>query len=706
MVSTMLLRRSRERVRPEPTGGPDAQATAHHAAPRSDARPDITAIGPSLSDTLNVAPSAQYAATNAEGHEHPTPAFGAPTLVWHLAMSPHWSEARPDFTRPLQDVHDELARTYEETRTAFFQEMNTLLTTLQSVAGYPAGPPQVFDPQTVPAAWRGRRRGVGEPFYTSSPGCVRFTLWWTDEGTRPSPEPTPDALRVRVHAGAHRDYVTLSFYIDAAKPWDAPPQVAGSDVAGVRRADILAKAERVRAICDGRMVADADGASAVDRDLLPEHGASPEEAADLLAASRYLYAGVWEEFSSAMGLDRLPRGKLGRVFANFRGLVLASDGLPETVEPRAFAGSAGADPFPRFKGNGGLGGDGRSGAEPNEANAAVKAYWPFVRRSIGAADRKEFIACGIATWRALYVTALSCPPAFAWAEEGRGPASEIPAGSLPDEEDDAAGSGGKTVQAPVRYLILTKGAPHRRQIGRLVDRINSMSTMRLIALRDYGIVRDASTQIQLRGQELDTMMRKWSAGRAEVRRKFEALKAGKSDEDRRLVQDKEDAAIQELADRVENDLIDLSAALDAVGIEAVHGLHFRINRSRYYVEEFESLLATLRIGTIDTWVSYDQFVTRGLKPAFDFIESVGGRLLGLRTRLQSVLEGIETSALVKQSAATRENTAQLRSIATAFAKLQKWLRVVSVLLAAATLIAGLLGLQGALGEMVGWLRSR
>jgi uncharacterized membrane-anchored protein len=233
-----------------------------------------------------------------------------------------------------------------------------------------------------------------------------------------------------------------------------------------------------------------------------------------------------------------------------------------------------------------------------------------------------------------------------------------------------------------------------------------MGTMRLIALRDYGIVRDASTQIQLRGQELDTMMRKWSTGRFDVRRNFEALKAGKSDEDRRLVQDKEDAAIQELADRVENDLIDLSAALDAVGIEAVHGLHFRINRSRYYVQEFESLLGTLKVGTIDTWVSYDQFVTRGLKPAFDFIESVGGRLLGLRTRLQSVLEGIETSALVKQSAATRENTAQLRSIATAFAKLQKWLRVVSVLLAAATLIAGLLGLQGALGEMVGWLRSR
>jgi hypothetical protein len=62
-------------------------------------------------------------------------------------------------------------------------------------------------------------------------------------------------------------------------------------------------------------------------------------------------------------------------------------------------------------------------------------------------------------------------------------------------------------------------------------------------------------------------------------------------------------------------------------------------------------------------VSYDQFVTRGLKPAFDFIDGVGVRLLGLRARLQTVLEGIETSTLVTQTSATRENTTRLRRIA-------------------------------------------
>ena len=105
-------------------------------------------------------------------------------------------------------------------------------------------------------------------------------------------------------------------------------------------------------------------------------------------------------------------------------------------------------------------------------------------------------------------------------------------------------------------------------------------------------------------------------------------------------------------------------------------------------------------------MSYDQFVTRGLKPAFDFIDGVGARLLGLRARLQSVLEGIETSALVKQSAATRENTAQLRNIAHEFARLQRLLKIFGVLVAVTGLLVTLFGYQGVLGKVLGLLQGQ
>jgi hypothetical protein len=98
----------------------------------------------------------------------------------------------------------------------------------------------------------------------------------------------------------------------------------------------------------------------------------------------------------------------------------------------------------------------------------------------------------------------------------------------------------------------------------------------------------------------------------------------------------------------------------------VGGLHFRLNRSAYYVREFHTLLKTLRVNNIPTWTSYEQFVRRGLAPAFEYMKDVGKRLRAVRARLLSITETIETSALVGQSAATRHNTAVLRR-ATTFA---------------------------------------
>jgi hypothetical protein len=653
-----------------------------------------------VSINLNIPFSKQYTSTAREGHEHPPPIFGAPTLVWHLGISPHWPKRVLNLDSTLGEIHEQLAETYEVTRTAFFRDLNRLLEALQRAAGYPSSTLRRFDPEDVPAPWTRPRSVRWEPFYVATPNSIRFTLWWSDANARPTPQPTPDALRVKVLVGVHRDYVTLSFYLDAAKPWNLQPQAAGGPVVGGRRERILTEVDRVRSICEPRMVKDAQGIRAVDREVIPEHDISGADADALSAASRYLYLELWEEFCRTLGLNELGEGETTRVFANFRGLVMPTDGLPETTEHRAYPGSSGAEPFPRFRGNGGTDHTGtRSSEQPNEANAVVKAFWPFVRRITPDADQKEFVACGVMNWRALYVTALNCPPSHEVGEEARNSETDVPAGKLPARTPPG------TVE-PIRYLLLTKGEPHRRQVGRIVDRINSMGTMRLIALRDYNIIRDASTHIQLRGQELDTMMRKWSTGRAGIRRRFDPQKVGMSDQKRRQVQDREDTEVQMLADRVENDLIDLSAALDAVGDEADHGLHFRINRSRYYVCEFESLVASLKIGNIDTWVSYDQFVTRGLKPAFDFIDGVGARLLGLRARLQSVLEGIETSALVKQSAATRENTAQLRNIAHEFARLQRLLKIFGVLVAVTGLLVTLFGFQGVLGKIMGLLQSQ
>src|SRR5262249_40280421 len=79
---------------------------------------------------------------------------------------------------------------------------------------------------------------------------------------------------------------------------------------------------------------------------------------------------------------------------------------------------------------------------------------------------------------------------------------------------------------------------------------------------------------------------------------------------------------------------------------------------------FRRLVKTLEVQNVQSWVSYEQFVWRGLEPAFEYVASVGRRVRSLRDRLQTVSETIETSALVGQSAATRYNTAVLRQATT------------------------------------------
>ena len=55
-----------------------------------------------MSANLNIPYSAQYNTTTREGHEHPPPTFGAPTLVWHLAISPHWPDEHPGLDASIE----------------------------------------------------------------------------------------------------------------------------------------------------------------------------------------------------------------------------------------------------------------------------------------------------------------------------------------------------------------------------------------------------------------------------------------------------------------------------------------------------------------------------------------------------------------------------------------------------------------------------
>jgi len=161
--------------------------------------------------------------------------------------------------------------------------------------------------------------------YTRNPPeNIRFTLWWADDATWASSEPSADALRVKVHATAYRDYVTLSFYIDAGKSWNEQARIRGEAVSGKRRGKIFEEIQSIYDVCEPRLAETSGIRPIVEKDLVPEQDISRADAALLMSASRFLYSEIWDDLWGSLRIPPLEDtlGDSARVFANFRGLVL------------------------------------------------------------------------------------------------------------------------------------------------------------------------------------------------------------------------------------------------------------------------------------------------------------------------------------------------------------------------------------------------
>lgn len=641
--------------------------------------------------------SGSYAEIADEGTQRPPPSIGSPTLVWHLGIWPKAKivELDPKMYDISVSLRDRIAN-YEKHNKQFFEDLGTMLEGLQAkgrIAGYT--PRRLNLSKRTLAA-----EHLGDPDYHSfevcQPQSVTFTLWWQDDagGTKLNTgqaRPSVGDLRVRVQAQTHLDHATISFFIDVAKPWNAERMFAGDGVSGARRKRIFDYMAQIKAIGAGQI-----SQGIIDRDRLPERAVSAADAATLGDAADYCYRGVWAEFASAFGLGSVVASggvttfEVGEVFADLRTVVLAVDGLATGAEKSRVAKAAamrtelgissehaqrvGADAtvgvgqFPRFD---------HAAGEPN---TVLKAFWPFMRRMTPRADDREFVACGIFDWRALYIAPLglhtsnldeNANAGVFERDEGDALEAIVPGDALPTDDQGIV---------PMRQLLLTKSEPHRQQLGRIVERVNSIGTMRLFALRNWGTIQNASIYVRLIGEQLDGVLAFWNARRnliddilpARTRSKElypDVTDARPTKQPIESVKDqlRKDTRVDALTDLInyaERRLGDISAALDRnIGQGGSGRLLYVINRSAFYVHEFRRLLETLKVDNIDTWVTYTQFIERGVAPIFDQIERTGGRLVSLRSRLQSVTDMVQTGALIVQTEATQYNTKTLRRLA-------------------------------------------
>ena len=606
--------------------------------------------------------SESYVEIAEEGTQRPPPSFGSPAVAWHIGI---WPKASAELSLDVNALPKRVER-YEENNERFFTDLSNFLAALQKRGRIDGSPVQVLDLTPRPLADK-----RVHSFKVCQPQSLTFTLWWQDQAgqgrlNERQAKPSPDDLRVRVQAQTHLDHATVSFFVDAARPRGSRRVLSSKSATGARRTKIFEHAERTKAICDRQM-----RTGAVNFDRLPEREVSASDAAALRAAADYCYSELWDEFVAAFGFgsvvaaDGAPEDRIGEVFASFRTLILAVKGAsaqstlidesgPTSEDAEVRAGTIGSGRFPTF--------DNESG----EPNTVLKAYWPFMRRMTPGADDREFIACGVFDWRALYIAPLGLKAQSFERDEVDDLTAIIPGGAVPEPGDP---------RTPIRQLFFTRGEPNRQQIGRIVERINAIGTMRMFTLRNWGTIQNAGIYIRLIGEQLDGILSNWSKERKRIEERHPALRArnvawfgGRLPIPGANQQADVDARVDELTrliNATEAQLIAIGAVLDEeIGQGGSGRLLYVINRSKLFIGEFERLLETLKIGNVETWVTYPQFVDRGLAPVFVSTERIGARLISLRERLQSVTAMVQTGALIVQTEATSNNTQTLRRIAT------------------------------------------
>ena len=162
-------------------------------------------------------------------------------------------------------------------------------------------------------------------------------------------------------------------------------------------------------------------------------------------------------------------------------------------------------------------------------------------------------------------------------------------------------------EEPVIYTIAV-AHPSRWQLGRLIDRINQLGTLRLAAVRDLKQITMASDEIH----------------------KLEKAKAG--GENTRIMAEK----------------------LTNAGSLVTGGLMYRIERSRYYVQEYKEQMRQLRVSRLEGFQPYTDFVQRRLFKTFDFIDRVGRRYTEVRSDIEFLLDKQRNDMLAKRQSDTNK----------------------------------------------------
>jgi hypothetical protein len=310
----------------------------------------------------------------------------------------------------------------------------------------------------------------------------------------------------------------------------------------------------------------------------------------------YFFHQFWDEYQKKILPEKLlaeiaEESVFSKIFADFRGLIM-SDAAVKFSDKNFFT----SDKYPTW---------GRD---------AKNKFLPLIEhRNKERRIRYECAVNYMLDGRALYMSTLGpqfpAPPLL--------DSAEPPASAL----SGSSGSQFKDKRIPVEFIVYAhqryddKTIVNKWQLGRLVNQILLLGRLRLSALKDIKSLLDA-------GQLLGQLDKSTQAARDAIAETEEAKQSPEADAQGHPSAVRNDEKVMELIGNAHEKLNEITGNfLKASGT----GLSYRIERSRYYVTQFEENVKLLRIKRLEGDQPYDQFIRRRLGSEFDFINRLGIR---------------------------------------------------------------------------------
>jgi hypothetical protein len=204
------------------------------------------------------------------------------------------------------------------------------------------------------------------------------------------------------------------------------------------------------------------------------------------------------------------------------------------------------------------------------------------------------------------------------------------------------------------------------QLGRLISHILLLGTLRLCALKDVKLLHEAGQQLGL--LEESTQKAREAIALTETDSSTPAGDTVSGTERKQSAASRSAEAMRRIAEahRKLNDIT--GTFLKKTGT----GPLYRIERSRYYVQQFDENVKLLRIRRLEGDQPYDQFIRRRLGSEFDFINRLGiryERATGSIVTLDQNYLAITQNSLVERATKIDEET---NSIQSDIQKIQRW----------------------------------